>query len=587
MWRVPGIQRVRKLREGFPGTFPLGRLRDAFAMPARRLRGTIAVPDWRALPDTALPAVALCGALLAGFLVWNPQVHDLAAHVFRAELFERSGFAIWNGSWYAGHYTLTWSVLFAPLAALAGVQAVGAASALASAYLFDRLVRRQWGERAIWASLWFAVAAAAMYVNGNLAFALGTALGLASLGALQRGRPLVAALAAPACTLASPLAGAFLGGVALVVALVDPPGRRDALAVTAAAVLPALALNAVFHEEGIQPYDVWAWFPLPLWCAGAWYVTRNLPGERGLRIGLAGYALAATLFLAVESPMGSNVSRLGMFFGGPVLLAVLLAHREALIPRRAPRGERAATIVLAAATLAWGAYWQLDNAVREVATSLGDPSTERSYYEPLTEWLREHGGETARIEIPESANSWEMAYVAPDFQLARGWLRQMDRARNDLFYEGELTQDRYLGWLLESGVRYVALPDAEAQQYSREERELILSGPPYLRPRFAAEHWRVWEVLDAQPLVQSAGAGQARLVELEPDSFTLQVRRTGTFVVLVRASPFWSVAAGRGCVTSSGEWTAVRADAPGTLRVENRFSLGGALRSLVRNERGC
>lgn len=562
MLRVPGIQRVRM--------------------------------DVRALPDTALPAVALCGLILTGFLVWNPQVHDLAAHVFRAELFERSGFAIWNGSWYGGHYTLTYSVLFAPLAAPAGVQAVGAASALASAYLFDRLVRRHWGEGAIWASLWFALAAAAMYVNGNIAFALGAALGLASLGALQGARPLVATLAAAACTLASPLAGAFLVGVALVVALVDPPGRRDALAVAGAAILPVLALNAVFYEEAIQPFDVWAWLPLPLWCAGALYVVRDWPGERGLRIGLAGYALAATLFLAVESPMGSNVSRLGMFFGGPVLLAAMLSHRSPrewaaqMRPHPGPGGGRVlATAAVAAATLAWGAYWQLDNAVREVVVSLDDPSAERSYYEPLKGWLRAHGGGTARIEIPESANSWEMAYVAPEFQLARGWQRQVDRARNDLFYEGELTAERYRQWLVQNGVRYVALPDVEAQQYSREERELILSEPPYLMPRFASEHWRVWEVLDAQPLVQSTGAGQATPAELEPDSFTLRVRRPGAFVVLVRASPFWSVTAGRGCVGEAGEWTLVRADAPGPLRVENRFSAGGALRSLVRDERDC
>ena len=58
-------------------------------------------------------------------LAWNPQVGDLAAQVFRTELFQHGGLAIWNGSWYGGHYTLTYSVLFPPLASVLGPQAVG------------------------------------------------------------------------------------------------------------------------------------------------------------------------------------------------------------------------------------------------------------------------------------------------------------------------------------------------------------------------------------------------------------------------------------------------------------------------------
>ncbi|MGH2960904.1 MAG: hypothetical protein ACRDL3_01720, partial [Solirubrobacterales bacterium] len=123
-------------------------LASAGAGGARGESGAARLPDW-------LPAVALSSALAAILLIWDPQVRDLAAQAFRVELFEREGFAIWNGSWYEGHYTLTYSVLFPPLAALLGPQLVGALSAIASAYLFDRLVRDHWGERARWATLWF------------------------------------------------------------------------------------------------------------------------------------------------------------------------------------------------------------------------------------------------------------------------------------------------------------------------------------------------------------------------------------------------------------------------------------------------
>jgi hypothetical protein len=33
------------------------------------------------------------------YLVFEPRPGDLAAHVFRAELFGREGFTIWNGQW--------------------------------------------------------------------------------------------------------------------------------------------------------------------------------------------------------------------------------------------------------------------------------------------------------------------------------------------------------------------------------------------------------------------------------------------------------------------------------------------------------
>jgi len=48
------------------------------------------------------------------YLVLEPRPGDLAAHVFRAELFGREGFTIWNGQWYAGHHTPAYSVLSPP-----------------------------------------------------------------------------------------------------------------------------------------------------------------------------------------------------------------------------------------------------------------------------------------------------------------------------------------------------------------------------------------------------------------------------------------------------------------------------------------
>ena len=69
--------------------------------------------------------------------------------------------------------------------------------------------------------------------------------------------------------------------------------------------------------------------------------------------------------------------------------------------------------------------------------------------------------------MPFTSGHWETAYLAPDFELARGWLRQLDRTRNGLFYDGHLTHRRYREWLQQNGIRYVALPDAKPDYSAR------------------------------------------------------------------------------------------------------------------------
>src|SRR5580765_5449965 len=230
-------------------------------------------PDW-------LPAVALSALLAAAMLAWNPQVGDLAAQVFRTELFQRAGLAIWNGSWYGGHYTLTYSVLFPPLASLLGPQLVGTLSVVASSYLFDRLVRDRWGEPARWATLWFAAGVVTLLADGQLTFALGVAFALAALRALQVGRDSLALLAAGACALSSPVAAAFLAGVLVIgwVSAIDGP-RRIALWAAAIALALTVIPNAIFPGAGQFPFSLSSYMAIPLWCGSALYVTRGLRGE--------------------------------------------------------------------------------------------------------------------------------------------------------------------------------------------------------------------------------------------------------------------------------------------------------------------
>ncbi len=517
-------------------------------------------PEW-------LPAVALSSVLAAAMALWNPHVGDLAAQVFRVELFERAGPAIWNGSWYGGHYTLTYSVLFPPLATLLSPQAVGALSVVASSYLFDRLVRDRWGAAARWATLWFAVGVVTLLADGQLTFALGVAWALASLRCLQLGRSKAALAAAAACALSSPVAAAFLAGVVVAGSLAElRPPRRIVIWVAALSLGMTVGLNLLFPEPSQFPFAFSSFIAIPLWCGAALYVTRDLAvAERQLRWVLAAYLFASVALWLLPNPVGGNAVRLGALFGGPVLAAVVLARR----PRVSPW--------LLAVVLLGGLYWQLTASVNQIARSVGDPSTAQAYFQPATSWLREHGGNGARIEVPPTANHWESAYMAPGFELARGWLRQLDTTRDDVFYDGgELTNRSYSSWLRDNAIRFVALPDASLDYSSAAERRLIRAAPGYLSLRWRSPHWRIYEVRDPKPLVAPLGAATGRTLWVGRQGFGLDVRRPGEFLVRVNFTPYWSISRGAGCIVRRGAWTQVRAAHPGILRVSADFSLGRA-----------
>jgi len=534
-------------------------------------------PDW-------LPAVALSSALALLMLLWSPPVGDLAAQVFRTELFENAGLAIWNGSWYGGHYTLTYSLLFPPLAALLGPQVVGMLAVVASSYLFDRLVRDRWGVEARWATLWFGAGVVTLLADGQLTFALGVAFGLAALRCLQTGRATLALAAAAACPLASPVAGAFLAGVLLAGAV--EPGRRAsriALAAGGLALGLVLAPNLAFPEAGHFPFVFSSYVAIPLWCAGALVLTQGArEEERQLRRVLVAYVLAATLLWLVPNAMGGNAVRLGALFGGPVLAAVLLSRR----PR--PTVPVWVFAPLLALAIAGSLYWQLTASVTQIARSVGDPSTASAYFHPVARWLRDQGAAGTRIEVPPTANHWESAYLASKFELARGWLRQLDTTRDDLFYDDKaLTEASYGRWLRANAISYVALPDAPLDYSSVRERRLILADPSYLTLRFHSAHWRIYEVRDPKPLVATLGGAAAETLWFGRQGFALDVTRPGEFLVRVSFTPYWSIARGKGCILRRGDWTVARANRPGIFRVAADFSVGRAWNAATGANKTC
>ena len=508
---------------------------------------------WRLAPT--LIAAALAGI----YLVIKPRSPDLAAHIFRSELFGREGFTIWNGNWYGGHHTPAYSLLSPPIGWLLGPQVMGALSAITATACFTEIARKHFGPHAArLGTIWFGIGSATLLFTNRLPFALGIAFGVAGALALQRRRRVLAPILGVLCAISSPVAGLFLAMVGLGHALAGGRGRwrrKEGLALAAAAFLPPVALSLAFPEGGYAPYPFSAYLPIPLLAIAA--LAAMPRSHRTLRIVVVLYALGSTLALVIPTAMGGNAVRFGALFGGPVLACAL-----------AGRLRRRPVMPLALLLLAL-AFWQWSPAVRDIYKAIDDPVAKASYFDPVREYFRLLPDQR-RVEIPFTFGHWEGAEVASEVPLARGWLRQLDTGRNSIFYKGVLNELTYASWLSENAVRYVALPDAKPDSSSYRERALIESKLPYLKLRARFDHWRIYEVTLPTPIVISKRDANIVLEQLGSDTLLLRVRKPGDALVRVRWTPYW-LAKG-GCVRREGAWTRVTAEKEGFLRLVIRFS---------------
>jgi hypothetical protein len=234
-----------------------------------------------------------------------------------------------------------------------------------------------------------------------------------------------------------------------------------------------------------------------------------------------------------------------MYAAGPALLA--------LVPLR-----RVLLAVLPALL-----FWQWSPAFDAMIRSGRDESTRQEYYRPLLQFLASVDAEDARVEVVPTQRHWETAYVAFEFPIARGWERQLDIRFQPMFYEPELTNTDYRGWLMEAGVKYVALADAPLDRSGLLEAEIIEQAPWYLQPVWSSAHWRVWEVVNPTGMLD----GPAEVVEIDADSIWIDVRAEGDVKVRVRASAYW-IADPPLCIeTTDDEWIVLRDVQPGRVHV--------------------
>ena len=345
--------------------------------------------------------------------------------------------------------------------------------------------------------------------------------------------------------------------------------------------MPIALLALAFPEGGSEPFVASAFYPV---LAVVLVIAAAIPREqRLLRTGVLLYALSLIGAYVVPSAVGGNADRLGAMFAGPLLACALAATstgsgeaRSSVHGARATRtGDRARTWALVAlAPLLL--YWQLRAPISDYVSAASDPAAPSSYYAPLLTELRRlhvgYGAQPARVEVVPTRNHMEARWVADRVAIARGWERQLDIARDGVFYEhGEaLDASRYRAWLAQNAISYVALPDAPLDYSARVEARVIGAAPGYLREVWHSARWRLFAVRGAAPLAQAP----SELTELDSDSFTLRTPGAGTYLVRVRFTPYWSIASGRGCVQRArGGWTALRVPSAETARVTIGFSL--------------
>src|SRR3954449_12509060 len=509
-----------------------------------------------------LAPVLGCALVCVVYLLARPATADMAAHSYRAWLFQHEGLTVWNAQWYGGHHVLGYSLLFAPVAAALGPAWVGVTAALAAVALFTPLAREAAPSPAAGAAAaWLFTAGVLSNVAiGRMPFLLGIALAVGAWSAARSERRVLSGILALAAMLASPVAGVFLMLGALAKLMAD---GRPALATGLWLGLPALAggigLYLLFPEGGTDRFTATAFWPMLVISAAG--VALLAPGRRTLWAGGLLYLGVLIAAFAVPSPFGQNALRLGVL-AGPSVLA--LAHRK-----RVP--------VLALAVVGVGLlYLQWLPAVRAVAEAHGDPSTRLAFQAEARDFLTGVVAPGERVEVPMTVNHWEAADLAKVVPLGRGWERQLDLKANPIFYDGKpLTASGYHDWLSENAVRWVALPNAPLDYSAQAEKLLLERGARFLKPVYRSPRWRIWEVRGVDPPASNG----ARLLAVGPNWFMVDAKKPT--VVRYRYTPYWTTQGA--CLSRApGGWTRVEPEEPGVVLVQARFGLERSRRA-----KGC
>jgi hypothetical protein len=520
----------------------------------------------------------LCAGLAtaaASLLVWlAPPGVDLAAHEYQRSLFLAHGFTLWDNFWYAGRYSfIGYSVLYYPLAALLGIRVLAVATISVAALAFAAIAAREWGPLARWSSRSFAVVFAGIVLSAAFPFALGVALALLAIWALQAGHRWRFAALTLLTLAASPVALVLLVVVLAGVGLARRGTPRQA-AVPALAVIAAVAIELVllrlFGGGGHYPFPASELAATLAFCTLGFACTWRLESARVLRFVFAAYAVAIVAVYLVPSGLGENVARL-RYVAVPLALLVVALRRWRPLP-----------VVLAVVGLALA--WNVTPLASSWARGEADPTAHVAVWRAPLAYLHRHVHPGYRVEAVDTAEHWPAFYLAGDgIPLARGWYRQDDFPMDALLYR-RLSPAAYRHWLRKLGVAYVVLTDALPDYSSRREARLVRSGRAGLHRVFATPEISIYAVPQPRPIL--TGPGRPTVLALRESQLTIRVTQGGAYRVAVRWSPYWH--ASTGCLARMrGGLVRLRTPAAATVRIRFDVSASSLFDAFAGTPRSC
>ncbi len=519
-----------------------------------------------------MAATLLAGVLSLVWAVWLARdAGDLAAQYAWTGFVRQHPGSAYNLSWYGGIHPASYSIISPYLMAWIGVRTTAVIAATASAALGAILLTRSGIRRPLLPSLWLAAALWCNIACGRITYMLGIAVallaavlvldGAASEADLtqRRLRSVIAALVGVGATMCSPVAGLFIE--VLAAALFVSGRRRDAYLLAPGPVLVVAATSLLFPFSGVQPFP---WYAALATSATGIVVALLVPRTwRIVRAGAWVYAIGVVLCWILPTPIGSNVERLALTAGAAILICAAATGQR----------QRLTSIATSAAAAAL-AVWTL---AQPVADFINTASVTANVADarPLLVELRRLHAERGRVEVVPMRSHWEASGIAPYVDLARGWNRQADVARNRLFYDGTLTPASYYAWLRDWSAGFVVLPADQPDAAGVAEARIIEAGFPLLHPVWRDGNWRVYRVEGIDPLASPP----ATVTSAGPAALTINVPEPGSVLLRIAWSPWLAIAgvdddsATRACLAQSGAWTELTTPVTGTFTVEARYTL--------------
>jgi MFS family permease len=486
-----------------------------------------------------LSLTVLSGLLhIAWFFTFANSGGDLAAQDAWAEFVGRHPDSAYNLAWYGGMHPVSYSMVSPYLMSLLGVRTTMMIAGTISAGLLTMiLIRSRAVRNPLWASLAGLVAFLCNAASGRVTFGLGTMFALGAVAVVfcwprkwrhkRRAKAACAASLAALATMSSPVAGLFVGLVAVALFLQKRRRGAWALGLAPAAVVGVSAW--LFPFSGTQPMTI-ASVILPF--TYAVFCFALVPKQwTTVRLTSAVYGAGVLAVWLVSSQIGSNITRLAMMFAGVTLVAALPFHA-----RRSRQWWL--TVVAIVGFTFWIGYKSVDDVIH--TTPAASWARELA---PLVNQLQKAGAEKGRVEVVPARSHREASALAPYVNLARGWNRQADMERNPIFYDDTLDSANYHEWLQRWAVHFVVLPKDEPDGNGGErERQLLQEGMPYLKQIWGDANWQLFQVTDAAPLAEP----NAVVDRAEQGEMTMQVEKAGRILIKIPYSPWLSIVDAQG-----------------------------------------